>query len=61
MKIEIWKSDQNQEEIHHFQEGKQDSYVFGMNRQLLGKVFYDTVLVMVKARLEEMAKNDNKS
>jgi len=31
MKLEVWKSDQNQEEIHYFKDGEQNEYIFGYN------------------------------
>ena len=51
MRIETWRSNKGQEEIHHFVEGEQDTYVFGINAQLLGTAFYGQVLSMVQNRL----------
>ena len=53
MKIETWKCDNGLEEIHHFVEGEQNTYLFGFNEQLLGIDLYNEVKKLVQQRLDE--------
>ena len=52
--VEIWKSDQNQEEIHHFVAGERNTYLFGFNKKLLGHKLYKQVKALVNERLKEL-------
>ena len=54
MNIETWKSDKGEEEIHHFVEGEQNTYLFGFNRKLLGNHLYRVVKALVQIRLDEI-------
>lgn len=54
--VETWKSDKGQEEIHHFVEGAQNTYLFGFNRKLLGRIAYESVRRIVEDRLIHLAK-----
>ena len=51
---EVWTSDQNQEEVHHFVKGAQNTYLFGFNRRLLGEVAYRKVASIVDRRLKKI-------
>ena len=53
MKIEVWTSDQNQEEIHHFVEDERNTYLFGFNQKLLGENYYWIVYQIVQEALEK--------
>ena len=44
MKIEVWKSDQNQEEIHLFMEGEQNEYIIGYNPKYVAKEKIEALL-----------------
>jgi hypothetical protein len=57
MDIEIWNSSKGREEIHHFLAKNPATYVFGINRRLLGDVFYEGVLQLVRDRLLQLEKN----
>lgn len=35
LKVEVWKSDQSQEEIHLFVEGERNDYVLGFNPKVI--------------------------
>lgn len=52
IKIETWRSDKGDTEIHHFIEGTQ-TYLFGFNRDVLGEDLYRRVLLMVTKKLQE--------
>ena len=52
MKIETWSSDKGDEEIHHFVEGKHNTYLFGFNRKLLGSIAYLEVREIINNRLQ---------
>lgn len=53
-RVERWVSNKGDEEIHHFVEGKPNTYLFGFNRKLLGYVLYQKVKQMVEERLNEI-------
>lgn len=59
MNIEIWTSNKGQQEIHHFVEGKQNTYLFGINKQLLGDACYDSVIHLIQERLVEIEEKSN--
>ena len=44
MKLECWKSDQNQEEIHYFIEGEQNEYIIGYNPKYISKEKIEALL-----------------
>jgi hypothetical protein len=48
MKVEVWKSDQNREEIHYFEDDG-ETYLFGYNPRLIPKEIMDYVLEFVDA------------
>jgi len=50
--IEIWQSDLGNEEYQHFLNDKYGTYLFGMNKKLLGEKIYNQVLKMVKEKLK---------
>lgn len=54
MNIEVWTSDKGQEEIHHFLEGEQNTYVYGINAQLLGMPFCMAIRDMIEERLDQL-------
>lgn len=54
MNIETWTSNKGQEEIHHFIDGEQNTYVFGINAKLLGDEFYGDILRRVMRRLQAL-------
>jgi hypothetical protein len=49
MRIETWKSDKGDEEIHHFIAGT-NTYLFGFNRKLLGDDIYQFVRTLIEGR-----------
>jgi hypothetical protein len=53
MRIETWVSDKGDEEVHHFVEGT-NTYLFGVNRDLLGKDIYERVKGLVEERIKEI-------
>jgi hypothetical protein len=61
VKIETWESDNNKEEVHHFVEGEQNTYLFGFNRRLLGEVLYEYVKGLVQARLQQIKAKKEKA
>lgn len=52
MNIETWQSNKGQEEIHHFLDVGQNTYVFGINAQLLGYHFYLQLKDQIEKRLQ---------
>lgn len=42
--VEVWKSDQNQEEIHYFKPGEQNEYVIGYNPKYFTKEQIEKIL-----------------
>jgi hypothetical protein len=52
--METWTSDKGGEEIHHFVEGEQNTYLFGFNRDLLGDTCYLEVRSLVLERLKQL-------
>lgn len=53
MVIETWESDKGGEEIHHFIDGT-NTYLFGINKKLLGNRLYQHIKGLVALRLEEI-------
>ena len=58
MNIETWTSNKGAEEIHHFVEGDQKTYLFGFNERLLGADLYNEVLQLVATRIKQLEKNN---
>lgn len=54
MKIETWTSDQGGKEVHHFCEGNDRVYLFGLNVDLLGDEFYANIKRQVEERIGEI-------
>jgi hypothetical protein len=51
--IETWVSDKGGNELQHFLED-QRTYVFGINRALLGNKVYQKILKMIKKELKQL-------
>ena len=50
--IETWHSDCGNSEMQHFLKGDHETYVFGINRKLLGDEVYEKILQLVKEELK---------
>ena len=59
MRIETWKSNKGNREIHHFVDGTQ-TYLFGFNKQYLGKKMYGIVRLLIETELHMRDEKPNK-
>lgn len=57
-RIETWQSNLGNTELQHFLKNGHETYVFGINRDLLGKKTYKEILKIVKKRLEKIHKKE---
>jgi hypothetical protein len=60
MMVEIWISNRGREEIHHFLDHDQRTYIFGFNRQLLGDDLYRETLQKIEEKLHDQRRNNPK-
>ena len=51
MNIETWTSDKGGKEVHHFLADARNTYIFGINKELLGDDVYEVMMLMAKNRL----------
>ena len=54
MQTETWTSDKGGQEVHHFCDCDNKTYLFGLNVELLGEKFHQEMTARVVARIGEI-------